>query len=347
MKNIFDMTEEEMGRFFEELGEKPFRRRQVFGWIYGGAVSFDQMTDLSLSLREKLTREATVGTLTVSQVLKSAKDGTKKFLLEAPDGRGMEMVLMKYRYGNTLCVSSQVGCRMGCRFCGSTLHGLARNLTAGEMVEQIILARRETGEEISHIVVMGMGEPLDNLDQLLRFINIIHHRDGLNMGLRNITVSTCGLIPEMRILRREYPQVNLAVSLHAPNGEIRGAMMPMEKKYPMDRVLAECRTHAEETGRRVTFEYALVKGVNDRDEHIQQLVHKLRGIHAHVNLIPLNQVEEIGMEGSSRKRGEEIAAYLTDKGISATLRRELGGDIDGACGQLRNKNISGQSPGRG
>ncbi|MGI6257622.1 MAG: 23S rRNA (adenine(2503)-C(2))-methyltransferase RlmN [Anaerovoracaceae bacterium] len=340
MKNIFDMTESEMELFFRELGEKTFRSRQVTGWIYSGAGSFDDMTDLPLSLREKLKEEAVLGTLTVADKKVSAKDGTKKFLLETPDGCGIETVFMKYKYGNTLCVSSQVGCRMGCSFCGSTLNGLERNLTAGEMVEQILVVQRETGQRIGHIVVMGMGEPLDNMEELFRFIRIIHNKNGLNLSLRNITVSTCGLIPGMRALRKEFPQVNLAVSLHAGSSRVRGAMMPIERKYPMDQVLAECKVHAEETGRRVTFEYALVRGVNDSDEHISRLAEKLRGIHAHVNLIPLNPVEETGLEGSSRKRGEEIARYLVGRGISTTLRRELGSDIQGACGQLRNKKMS-------
>ncbi len=340
MKNFVDMTEQELGLFFQEMGEKTFRSKQVFRWIYDGAGSFDDMTDLPLKLRELLKEKGRLGTLSVEEVQESSKDGTKKFLLRTPDNCGIETVFMKYKYGNTLCVSSQVGCRMGCGFCGSTLHGLERNLTAGEMVEQILCAERETGERIGHIVVMGMGEPLDNLSQLFRFLDIVHNREGLDISLRNITVSTCGLIPGMRQLRAKYPQVNLAVSLHAPNSNLRGQLMPIEKKYSMEEVLEECRVHAMETGRRITFEYALIKGVNDGEEEIFQLAKNLKGIHAHVNLIPLNQVDETGLKGSSRKRGEEIAAYLSKQGISATVRRELGTDIDGACGQLRNKKMS-------
>lgn len=337
MKNLYDMTEKEIGLFFREMGEKTFRSKQVFRWIYRGVRNFDEMTDLSLFLREKLKREAMIGTMTVLDIQASRKDGTKKFLLEVSDGSRVETVFMRYRYGNTLCVSSQVGCRMGCRFCGSGLYGLERNLTAGEMVEQIILAERETKERVSHIVVMGMGEPLDNVEELFRFLEIVHDKEGLNLSLRNITVSTCGLIPGMKLLREKFPQVNLAVSLHASDSKVRASMMPVERKYAMDQVLEECRIHAEETGRRVTFEYALVQGVNDSDKQIVRLAEKLRGINAHVNLIPLNPVKETGLAGSSRRRAGEIAAELEKRGISATVRRELGADIDGACGQLRNK----------
>ena len=261
------------------------------------------------------------------------KDGTRKFLFGLQDGNTVESVFMKYRYGNSLCVSSQVGCRMGCRFCASTLDGFVRNLTAGEMLEQIFAAEASTGEKIDHIVVMGMGEPFDNYENLKRFLHILHAKNGRNLSYRNITVSTSGIIPVIRQFAEDFPQVNLAISLHRLTDEGRSALMPVNRAYPVDRLLEAAGEYAEKTGRRVTFEYTLIKGEND----MELMKKKLRGMLCHVNLIPLNRVEETGLHGSSRKRAEEIAEWLGDNGIAATVRREMGADIDGACGQLRRK----------
>jgi 23S rRNA (adenine2503-C2)-methyltransferase len=265
----------------------------------------------------------------------SDKDGTRKYLFQLMDGNTVETVLMKYEYGSSICVSSQVGCAMGCNFCASAIGGLERNLTAGEMLGQLLEVQRESGEKINHIVVMGTGEPLANYSNLAKFIRLVHEKDGLNIGLRNITVSTCGLISQIDRFAKDFPQVNLAISLHAPTDALRSSMMPINEKYPIDALLAACKKYIEQTGRRVTFEYALVEGVNDTTEMIDLLARKLRGMLCHVNLIPLNPIMESGLVGTRRKHAKDLQARLEAKGISATVRRELGADIDGACGQLR------------
>lgn len=334
--DLLGMTMEELKGFAAEMGEKPFRGKQLFGWISKGERDFDNMTDFSLSLREKLKGCARIGGMQVLEEQRSS-DGTRKFLFGLPDGNAVEGVFMKYRYGNSMCISSQVGCRMGCVFCASGLGGLVRDLTAGEMLEQILLAERQTGEKIGHVVVMGTGEPFDNYDNLCRFLDIIHDPAGRNMSLRSITVSTSGLVPEIRRFGDEYPQVNLAVSLHRMTDEGRSALMPVNRAYPLDELLEAAGKHAERTGRRITFEYALIEGENDGEEDVRLLISRLRGMLCHVNLIPLNPVEEIGLAGSARKRAEEIAAVLSRNGVPCTVRRELGTEIDGACGQLRSK----------
>lgn len=336
--DIKNLSLKDMGYYLEMLGEKKFRAKQIFGWIYKGVDSFDEMTDLSKELRQKLDENAELKRLQIIKVQNSEKDGTRKYLFGLEDGNSIESVFMKYKFGNTVCISSQAGCRMGCSFCASAINGLQRNLTAGEMADQILSIEKDTGEKVSNIVVMGTGEPLDNYDNLSIFIKNIHEKDGLNIGMRSITVSTCGLIPGMMALAKDFPQINLAVSLHAPNDTIRSRMMPISKRYPMEELLKACNRHIELTGRRITFEYALVKGLNDSDRNAEELAAKLRGMNCHVNLIPLNRVAETGLYGTERSNVERFSELLGKRGIQVTTRRELGSDIDAACGQLRLKN---------
>lgn len=334
-KNLKDMPLAEMELFFEEIGEKNFRGRQVFSWIHKGATQFADMTNLSLGLRDKLEEKATIENLGILQVQESKKDGSRKYLLELSDKNSVEAVFMKYKYGNSICISSQAGCRMGCSFCASAIQGLMRNLTASEMVDQILTIERDTGSKMGNVVVMGTGEPFDNYENLSKFINIIHHKDGLNIGLRSITVSTCGIIPKINQLAEDFPQVNLAISLHASNDELRSKMMPINNRYGMDQLLATTKAYINKTGRRVTFEYVLVKDLNDSEKHGIELAGKLKGMNCHVNLIPLNKVTETGMLATQSKSVERFKEILEKKGVQVTIRRELGSDIDAACGQLR------------
>lgn len=335
--NLLGMTIEETMNFAAELGEAPFRGKQLFKWVNRGIRDFSQMTDFSKTLRAKLEASACIEGVEILREQHDTKDGTRKFLYGLQDGNAVEGVFMKYRYGNSLCVSSQVGCKMGCSFCASALDGFIRNLTAGEILDQVMAAERQTGETINHIVVMGMGEPFDNYDSLKKFLQIIHHKDGKNLSLRNITVSTSGIIPGIKKFAEDFPQVNLAISLHRLDDKGRSQIMPVNNRYPVDELLAAASEYAEKTGRRVTFEYTLIKDENDSRADVELMVKKLKGMLCHVNLIPLNRVEETGFAGSSRKRAEEIAAELNRCGIAATVRRELGSEIDGACGQLRLK----------
>lgn len=336
--DLKSLTKKEMGHYLEKLGEKNFRAKQIFSWIYKGAEHFDEMTDLSIGLRKILDENAELKKLQIIKVQRSEKDETRKYLFGLDDGNSIESVFMKYKFGNTVCISSQAGCRMGCSFCASAINGLQRNLTAGEMTDQILSIEKDTGEKVSNIVVMGTGEPLDNYENLSKFIENVHEKDGLNIGMRSITVSTCGLIPKMMELAKDFPQINLAVSLHAPNDTIRNKMMPISKRYPIDELLAACSKHIALTGRRITFEYALVKGLNDSNRNAEELAAKLRGMNCHVNLIPLNRVAETGLRGTERPDAERFLEILEKRGIQVTIRRELGSDIDAACGQLRLKN---------
>ena len=348
--NLTDLEYGELEAFVTEtLDEPKFRAKQIFGWIHGGtakdgslrigAESFEEMSNLPKTLREKLTESACLMQLSVLREQVSKLDGTRKFLFGLPDGNAIESVFMKYKFGNSICVSSQAGCRMGCRFCASTIGGLKRNLTPGEIAGQILAAQRQTGERISHVVVMGTGEPFDNYDNLAAFIRIINDRNGLDIGMRNITVSTCGLVPKISQFAEDFPQVNIAISLHAVNDEMRSEIMPVNKKYPTETLLSACRKYTEKTSRRITFEYTLVKGVNDSPGHAEMLAARLHGMLCHVNLIPLNKVEETGYDTTERGAVLGFQKILNEKGISATIRRELGDDIDAACGQLR---LSGQ-----
>lgn len=338
MIDLKNMTSEETAAYFDSIGEKKFRGKQVFRWIYTchEVASFDNMTDVPLDLRKRLKNsDAYISFAEVIKIRKSKQDGTRKYLLALSDGALIETVFMKYRYGNSICVSSQAGCRMGCEFCASGKNGLMRNLTAGEIADQILTVQRDTGERINHVVVMGTGEPFDNYDELLRFIKIINDRNGLDIGLRNITVSTCGLVPYIERFSNDFPQVNLAISLHAPDDERRCSMMPVNRKYKLDRLVEAAKKHADKTGRRVTYEYALVRGFNDSMEDADKLATLIKHPLCHVNLIPVNELEGSGFRKSTRKRAEAFMERLAARGINATIRRELGSDIDAACGQLR------------
>ncbi|MCI5722159.1 MAG: 23S rRNA (adenine(2503)-C(2))-methyltransferase RlmN [Firmicutes bacterium] len=335
MINLRDLTLKEMEELIVSMGEPKFRAKQVFGWIYKGKTDFREMTNLPEVFRQKLKETAYIGAVEPLKIQKSKTDGTRKYLFRLEDGNLIESVFMKYKYGNSICVSSQAGCRMGCCFCASTRNGLDRNLTPGEILSQLMAAEADTGERIGHIVVMGTGEPFDNYDNLSRFIRIVNDPNGLNIGMRNITVSTCGLVPVIRRFGRDFPQVNLAISLHGTTDEIRGSMMPVNGKYPLEVLIPACRDYTETTGRRITFEYTMVNGVNDSDEDAHRLSKLLQGMLCHVNLIPLNRVAESGFDTVSRKRAEEFRHLLEREGVVATVRRELGADIDAACGQLR------------
>lgn len=338
--NIRDLQLTELEDFIKQMGEPKFRAKQIFGWLYkeGGVTDFEQMSNVPKALREKLAQQTSLGGLKKVQVQQSKIDGTRKYLFELEDRNAIESVFMKYKYGNSICVSSQAGCRMGCKFCASGIDGLVRNLTPGEIVGQLLAAERDTGEKINHVVIMGTGEPFDNYENVSGFLRLLHDPNGLNMSYRNITVSTCGLVPGIERFAEEFPQVNLAISLHAPNDQIRSRTMPVSKAYPMPQLLDACREYTKKTGRRITFEYTLIKGVNDQMEHADELVQRLRGMLCHVNLIPLNTVEETGFDTTAKKDAQKFQAQLEEKGIPATIRRELGDDIDGACGQLRLSN---------
>lgn len=332
-----NMTIDEMKEFFAGIGEKPFRGQQVFEWIYKGAVSFDDMRNLPKGLQEKLAQTTTFEQIKTVTVQKSKTDGTRKYLFEMPDGEKIEAVFMKYKYGNSICISSQAGCAMGCRFCASAIGGLKRNLESWEMAAQLLAAEADTGERIGHIVIMGTGEPFHNYENVARFLKLVNSPKGLNISMRNITVSTCGLADGIRRFAEDFPQVTLAISLHAPTDEIRSEMMPVNNKYPIREIIQAASGYAHKTGRRVTFEYALVKGVNDSLDHADMLANILKGLLCHVNLIPLNEVKETGLAGADRAHAEIFKARLLQHGVPATVRRELGSDIDAACGQLRNK----------
>ena len=335
MKTLLGMTMEELKQFAVEMGEKPFRGKQLFIWLNRGAQSFDEMTDLPKGLRGKLEQCAQIGGCRAVEVQEDPDDGTRKFLFEAADGDTFEGVFMKYSYGNSLCVSSQVGCKMGCRFCASTMGGFVRNLTAGEMLGQVLEAERVTGEKVGHIVIMGMGEPFDNYENAAKFLRLLHDENGRGMSWRNMTVSTCGIIPKIAQFAEDFPQVNLAISLHRLTDAGRSSIMPINDRYPLDELLAAAEEYTDRTHRRITFEYALIEGENDSDEDVRRMIRRLGGMLCHVNLIPLNKVDGTGLEGTSRARAREIAERLEAAGIPATVRRQLGSRIDGACGQLR------------
>ena len=332
--NILNYYPDELEEIITGLGEKKFRAAQVFGWLSKGAADFDDMNNVPASLREKLREQYYIGLPEVVRRQES-KDGTVKCLFEFADGVHVESVFMKYEYGNSICISSQSGCRMGCSFCASTMDGLDRSLTGGEMLGQVLAMRNLTGENIGHVVVMGMGEPFDNYAELSRFINLIHNRKGYDLGLRNITVSTCGLIPKIKEFAVDFPQVNLAVSLHAPNQELRAKTMPVAKKYHYDDLMNACREYTELTGRRITFEYAVIDGLNDSPACAGELASGLKGWLSHVNLIPLNEVNGRDYKTADSKSVNAFKKTLEQQGVAVTVRRTLGSDIDAACGQLR------------
>ena len=338
MKDIKSMTLAELTQeFTTDLGEPKFRAGQVYTWLHRGARSFDEMTNLSKPLREKLAQRYTLTFPTVARRLESQKDGTIKYLWRLTDGNCVESVLMRYHHGNTVCISSEVGCPMGCAFCASTLGGLVRRLTPAEMLDQVLFTQLDSGLPISNIVLMGIGEPLDNYDTVLRFLQLVNSPEGMNIGMRHISLSTCGLVDRIDRLAEENLQLTLSVSLHAPTDEVRSRIMPINRKYPVDTLLAACRRYFEKTGRRISFEYAMIRDVNDTPEMAQLLLKKLRGIAAHVNLIPLNEVAESPLKPSLPETVRAFRQTLEQHGIPATVRRTLGSDINASCGQLRRK----------
>lgn len=335
MVDIKSMTPEELAAWFRERGEPAFRAKQVFRWLYRGVTSFAEMSDLSKDLRQTLGEACFITAPKVARKQVSKLDGTVKYLWELADGNCIESVLMQYHHGNTVCISSQVGCRMGCAFCASTVAGKVRDLTPAEMLDQVLFTQLDSGLEISNIVLMGIGEPLDNLDTVLRFLELVNHPDGLNIGMRHISLSTCGLIPGIRRLAELELQLTLSVSLHAPDSGTRSKIMPVNRAYDVEKLFAACHDYFKKTGRRISFEYAMIDGVNDHDWQADLIAERLRGMPGHVNLIPLNDVVESPFKPSRR-----VAAFqkrLEAHGVTATVRRSLGGDIDASCGQLRRK----------
>ena len=341
-KDIKSMTLEELTKELAALGEKPFRAKQIYDWLHVKmATDFEQMSSLSRDLRARLSQCCSITALKTVGERISAADGTRKYLFGLEDGNVIESVWMQYHHGNSVCVSSQVGCRMGCRFCASTLDGLERNLRPSEMLDQIYRIQSITGERVSNVVVMGSGEPMDNYDNVVRFLRLISHEKGLNISQRNLTVSTCGIVPGILQFAEEGLQVTLALSLHAPNDEVRKTLMPIANRYHLEDVLKACRVYFEKTGRRLTFEYSLVKGVNDNLKEAAALTGLLKDQHGHVNLIPVNPIKERDYVQSDRKAVEAFKKYLENHGINATVRREMGRDIGGACGQLRKSYMEG------
>ena len=338
--DIKSMTLRELEEWLITIGEKKFRAKQIYQWIHIKHVEgFDDMTNLSMELREKLKQQANLVVLKEELVQISKIDGTRKYLFALTDGNMIESVFMRYKHGNSVCVSSQVGCRMGCRFCASTLDGLVRNLTPSEILEQIYRISASTGERVSNVVVMGSGEPMDNYNNLIRFIELLSDENGLNISQRNITVSTCGLVPKMRELADLKLQITLALSLHASSQEKRKELMPVANSYELEEVLEACRYYFEQTGRRITFEYSLVGGVNDTKEDADRLSQLVRGMNCHINLIPVNPIKEREYVQSEHKDILNFKNKLEKNGINVTIRREMGRDIDGACGQLRKRFI--------
>ena len=335
MIDLKSMTLEELTAWLQEQGEPAFRGKQVFRWFYRGATSFGEMSDLSKPLRQKLEEQCFLSKPKVARKQVSALDGTIKYLWELADGNCIETVLMRYKHGNTVCISCQVGCRMGCAFCASTLAGKVRDLTPAEMVDQVLFTQIDSGEPISNIVLMGIGEPLDNYDTVMKFLTLVNHPDGLNIGMRHISLSTCGLVDKIDKLAQRGLQLTLAVSLHAPDDETRSKIMPVNRGIGVERLMDCCRRYFQTTGRRISYEYAMIDGVNDSDQQADRLASLLKGTPGHVNLIPLNDVEESPLKPSRR-----VAAFqkrLESQGVTVTVRRKLGGDIDASCGQLRRK----------
>ena len=337
MVDLKNLTFDELGVFLAELGEPKYRAKQIFSWLHKGVEGFDEMTDIKKATREKLGERAEVSTLRIREKYVSRIDKTTKYLFELPDGNCIESVVMYYKHGISICISSQVGCRMGCRFCASTIGGLYRSLTAAEILNQVIFAQKDIGERISNIVMMGIGEPLDNFDNVIRFLHNVNRPEGLNIGYRHISLSTCGLVDKIYELAEENLPITLSVSLHAPNDKIRNTIMPINRKYPVNTLIKACRDYIKTTTRRISFEYSLISGVNDSPENARELAALLKGMLCHVNLIPVNKVEERGFKKGSRAEIERFMNTLVSLGINATVRRELGSDISASCGQLRKK----------
>ena len=340
MIDLKSMTQEEMGALMKEMGQPAFRAKQIFQWLHRGVTSFDEMSNLSKDLRTRLAEQCYITAPVVERKQESKLDGTIKYLWKLRDGNCIETVLMRYHHGNTVCVSCQVGCRMGCAFCASTLGGKIRDLTASEILDQVLFTQLDSGQPISNIVMMGIGEPLDNWDEVMRFLTLVNHPDGLNIGMRHISVSTCGLVKQIDKLAELGLQLTLSVSLHAPDDETRSKLMPVNKSVGVEALMETCKRYFQTTGRRISYEYAMIDGVNDSDAQADLLAKLLRGQPGHVNLIPLNNVEESPLRPSRRVR--EFQKRLESHGVTATVRRRLGGDIDASCGQLRRKMLKEQ-----
>ena len=336
-EHLKSQTLPELTATLKALGLPAFRGKQVYTWLHKGVRSYDEMTNLPRDLRALLAEKYPIHPPEVVRRQESAKDGTIKYLWQLSDGNCVETVLMRYNYGNTVCISTEVGCRMGCAFCASTLGGLVRRLEPFEMLDQVLFTQVDSGLPVSHIVLMGIGEPLDNFDNVMRFLELVNSADGMNISMRHISLSTCGLVPKIDELAKRKLQLTLSVSLHAPNDEIRNQIMPVNRAYPSEELLAACRRYYEATSRRISFEYAMIDGVNDSEADARELLRRMKGLPAHFNLIPLNYVEESPLKPSSREAVARFQKILEDGGIPATVRRTLGGDIDASCGQLRRK----------
>ncbi len=337
MSHLKSMTLTEIGQVMKDLGQPAFRGKQVYSWLHSGVRSYDQMTNIPKNLRDLLEEKYPLHIPKVIRRQESQKDGTIKFLWELSDGNCVETVLMRYNYGNTVCISTEVGCRMGCAFCASTLGGLVRKLEAFEMLDQVLFTQVESGLPISHIVLMGIGEPLDNFENVMRFLELVNSEAGMNISMRHISLSTCGIVPGIDRLAEKKLQITLSVSLHAPTDDIRKTIMPVNNAYPTEELLQACRRYYDITGRRISFEYAMINGVNDTPEAAKTLLKRLKGLPAHVNLIPLNHVEESPLKPSTQKAVRQFQETLEAGGVPATVRRTLGSDIDASCGQLRRK----------
>ena len=335
--NLKSLTQPELAAILKNLGQPAFRAKQVFSWLHKGVRSYDEMTNLPKTLRDVLAENYPIHAPKVVRKQESKKDGTIKYLWQLSDGNCVETVLMRYHYGNTVCISTEVGCAMGCAFCASTIGGLVRRLEPFEMLDEVLFTQIDSGLPISHIVLMGIGEPLDNFDNVMRFLELVNSPDGMNISMRHISLSTCGLIPKIDALAEKKLQISLAVSLHGPNNEKRSKVMPVNKAYPIEPLLEACRRYYDKTGRRIHFEYAMIDGLNDGEEDARELLRRLKGLGAHVNMIPLNHVEESPLKPSSRAAVAKFQKILEDGGVTATVRRTLGSDIDASCGQLRRK----------
>ena len=339
--DIKSFTEEQVREYMKTIGEKSFRGSQVFKWIYKGIKDFDEMNNIPASLRQKLSQNAYIDNIQIETKLVSKIDQTRKYLFKLMDENIIESVMMKYKHGVSACISTQVGCRMGCSFCASTVDGMTRNLTASEMLDQIIGIQEDTGERVSNVVMMGSGEPLDNFEETVQFLRAVNDKNGLNIGYRHITLSTCGIVPKIYDLADMEIPINLAISLHAVDNVSRKKIMPIATAYSIEEILDACRYYIEKTNRRITFEYAIIQGVNDSEKEALALSRLLKGILSHVNIIPVNKIDEKDYKRPSREGVERFSKILSKHGINATVRREMGSDINGACGQLRKRTISG------
>ncbi len=340
--NLKSLTLNELSACMKELGQPVFRAKQVYTWLHKGVRSYQEMTNLPKALRDQLEVRYPICAPKVVRKQESARDGTIKYLWQLADGNCVETVLMRYHYGNTVCISTEVGCRMGCAFCASTIGGLVRRLEPYEMLDEVLFTQIDSGLPISHIVLMGIGEPLDNFDNVMRFLELVNSENGMNISMRHISLSTCGLVPKIDALAQRKLQISLAISLHGPNDAIRDRIMPVNKAYPIEELLSACRRYYEATSRRIHFEYAMIDGVNDRECDARELLQRLKGLPAHINMIPLNHVDESPFQPSSKAAVARFQKILEDGGITATVRRTLGGDIDASCGQLRRKYTQGQ-----